>query len=35
MNNLVENKPKTTEQLFNIKGLGEVKINNNDYLNIN
>ncbi|AQS05546.1 HRDC domain-containing protein [Clostridium beijerinckii] len=36
INNLVENKPKTTEQLFNIKGLGEVKINKygNDILKI-
>ncbi|CUU48413.1 HRDC domain-containing protein [Clostridium beijerinckii] len=36
INNLVENKPKTTEQLLNIKGLGEVKINKygNDILKI-
>ncbi|MCI1580695.1 MAG: HRDC domain-containing protein [Clostridium beijerinckii] len=36
INNLVENKPKTMEQLFNIKGLGEVKINKygNDILKI-
>lgn len=36
MSSLVEIKPKTTEELFKVKGLGEVKINKygNDILNI-
>jgi|GEM_PF-58852 len=36
INNLVEKKPQTNEDLFNIKGLGEVKINKygNDILRI-